>query len=164
MKTTTTNNTFIRLVFLARQGNLVNLKITFLVVIGLVLFSCGKNPETLIPHLQGYWEIQEVTMADGSKKEYKFNETIDYISINDSLTGFRKKLKPGINDQYFASSDAESIQLKIEDNKLNIYYTTPYANWMETVLEATPQRLKIINEDKNVYLYKRYSSMQLDIE
>ncbi|NRD22792.1 lipocalin family protein [Winogradskyella litoriviva] len=136
----------------------------YLWIFCLLILSCSKNPETHIKHLEGYWEIQEVTMADGSKKEYQFNETIDYISINDSLTGFRKKLKPGINDQYFASGDAEAIQLKIEDNSLIIYYTTPYANWKETVLNADSLQLKIINENKNVYLYKRYTPIKLDIE
>lgn len=135
----------------------------YLWLLGLLILSCSKNPETYIKHLEGYWEIQEVTMADGSKKEYQFNETIDYISLNDSLKGFRKKLKPGINDQYFASGDAEAIQLKIEDNSLMIYYTTPYANWKETVLNADSLQLKIINENKNVYLYKRYTPIKLDI-
>lgn len=135
----------------------------YLWLFSLLILSCSKNPETYIKHLEGYWEIQEVTMADGSKKEYQFNETIDYISLNDSLKGFRKKLKPGINDQYFASGDAEAIQLKIEDNSLMIYYTTPYANWKETVLNADSLQLKIINENKNVYLYKRYTPIKLDI-
>ncbi|WP_178989158.1 lipocalin family protein [Winogradskyella schleiferi] len=137
---------------------------TLLIVIAIVLFSCSENPETYIPHVEGYWEIEEVTMADGSKKEYKFNETIDYISVNDSLKGFRKKLKPGLNDTYFSSDDAEAIELKIEDNALHIYYTTPYANWKETVLEATSDQLRIINENENIYVYKRYTPIKLDLE
>jgi len=134
------------------------------IFIAVVIFSCSKNPENYIKHIEGYWEIDEVTMADGSKKEYKFNETIDYISVNDSLKGFRKKLKPGINDTYFSSDDEEAIELKIEDNQLNIYYNTPYANWKETVLEATETQLRIINESENIYLYKRYTPIKLDID
>ena len=130
----------------------------------LLILNCSTNPETLIPHVEGYWEIEEVTLVDGSKKEYQFNETIDYISVNDSLTGFRKKLKPGINDTYFTSDDAESLTLKVENDSLNIYYSTPYANWKETVLEATPEHLKLINQNKIVYLYKRYTPINLDVE
>ena len=130
----------------------------------LLILNCSTNPETLIPHVEGYWEIEEVTLVDGSKKEYPFNETIDYISVNDSLTGFRKKLKPGINDTYFTSDDAESLTLKVENDSLNIYYSTPYANWKETVLEATPEHLKLINQNKIVYLYKRYTPINLDVE
>ncbi|WP_110475543.1 lipocalin family protein [Winogradskyella epiphytica] len=139
------------------------MKTTLLIIFGLLIVSCSKNPESYIEHVQGYWEIEEVTMADGSKKQYTFNEVIDYISVNDSLKGFRKKLKPGINDTYYTSGDAESIELKVEDNKLNIYYTTPYANWKETVLEATPDQLRVINEYDKIYLYKRYESIKLDL-
>ncbi len=130
----------------------------------LLILSCSENPEAYIQHLEGYWEIVEVTLPDGSKKEFKFNETIDYISVNDSLYGFRKKLKPGINDTYFTSDDAESLVVKIENDSLNIYYTTPYAKWKETVLEATPKNLRVINKNKIVYLYKRYTPINLDVE
>ncbi len=136
----------------------------YLWLICLLILSCSENPESYIPHIEGYWEIVEVTLPDGNKKEYKFNETIDYISINDSLHGFRKKLKPGINDTYFTSSDAESLMVKIENDSLNIYYSTPFANWKETVLEATSEKLRVINKNKTVYLYKRYTPINLDIQ
>lgn len=135
-----------------------------LIVITLSILSCSKNPETYIEHLDGYWEIEQVTLNDGTKKQYKFNETIDYIKINDSLKGFRKKLKPSINDTYFTSANAEVLTLKIEDGSLYMYYSTPYAKWKETVLEASAEHLKIKNEDNNVYLYKRYTPINLDLE
>ena len=137
-------------------------KFSFILLI--LIFSCSKNPETYIEHLNGYWEIEEVTLANGSVKQYQFSETIDYISINDSLKGFRKKLKPGINDTYFTSDDAEAITAKIEDNQLNIYYKTAYAEWKETVLDASEKQLKVMNENKDVYLYKRYVPIKLDID
>ena len=130
----------------------------------LLIFTCSENPESYIQHIEGYWEIKEVTLPDGNKKEYKFNETIDYISINDSLYGFRKKLKPGINDTYFTSSDAEALVVKIENDSLNIYYSTPFDNWKETILEATPKNLRVMNKNKVVYLYKRYTPIKLDVE
>ena len=147
-----------------KMNNLSNLKHILVALILVCFFSCSKNPETFIPHIEGYWEIENVTMPDGNKKEYTFNETIDYISLNDSLTGFRKKLKPGINDTYFTSDDAESLEVKIENDSLNIYYSTPFANWKETVLEATSENLKVINQNKIVYLYKRYTPINLDVE
>jgi hypothetical protein len=129
-----------------------------------VLLGCSNNPESYIEHLNGYWEIEEVTLANGQKKTYKFNETIDYISVNDSLKGFRKKLKPGLNDTYFTSDDAEAITLKIENDSLNVYYATPYTNWKETIIEASPDKLKVVNENNKVYLYKRYTPINLTIE
>ena len=136
----------------------------YLWLLSLLIISCSNNPESYIEHLDGYWEIKEVTLEDGNKKEYKYNETIDYISINDSLNGFRKKLKPGINGTYIATDDSEGLKVKVENGNLNIYYETPYAKWKETVLDANSENLKIINENKAVYLYKRYTPIKIDIE
>lgn len=130
----------------------------------ILLFSCSENPEIYIKHLNGYWEIEEVTLENGIKKQYQFNETIDYISINDSLQGFRKKLKPGINDTYFTSDDAEKLIIKLENDSLNLYYSTPFSKWKETVLEASEMHLKVSNKNNTVYLYKRYTPIQLDID
>lgn len=140
------------------------MKYFLVMVCAFFLLSCSPNPETYLEHLQGYWEIKEANLANGTKKQYKFNETIDYIKINDSLKGFRKKLKPGINDTYFTSDNAETLVIKIENDSLNIYYNTPYANWKETVLEASQEQLKISNASQDVYIYKRYTPINLSVD
>ncbi|MCL8006475.1 lipocalin family protein [Gelidibacter japonicus] len=127
-----------------------------ILIFSLILLSCSNDPNGLITHLNGYWEIDEVIMPDGSKREYTYNDTVDYFSISDSLTGFRKKLKPSFDGTYTTSDDSEDLKLKIENDSLHIYYTTPFANWKETVLDATEERLFIINDQKIKYLYKRF--------
>ena len=136
----------------------------FVLIFFMVVMSCSNNPEEYIEHINGYWEIKEVVFADGKKREYSINETIDYLQLNDSLKGFRKKMKPGINDTYFTSDDAEAITAKIEDNELNLYYSTLYFNWKETVLDADENQLKVRNENNVVYLYKRYQPINIEIE
>jgi hypothetical protein len=164
MQTNKNTNVLAKLILQIKLGKLLVSGKTLLIVFGLLIISCAKNPETYIQHIEGYWEIEKVTLSDGFEKAYKFNESIDYISLSDSLKGFRKKMKPGINDTYFTSDDAEAITLKIENDNLNMYYSTPYAKWKETVLEATPINLTIINENKDVYLYKRYTPINLNID
>lgn len=127
-----------------------------------LVMACGKNPETFIPHLNGYWEIDEVTLADGSKRDYNYNDTVDYLNISDSLTGFRKKLKPGFDGTYTTSDDAEMLKIKIENDSLHIYYSTPYSEWKETVLNATDDALLIINDQHIKYLYKRFEPINVE--
>lgn len=122
----------------------------------ILLLACGKNPETFIPHINGYWEIDEVTMADGAIRDYNYNDTVDYFSVSDSLTGFRKKMRPSFDGTYTTSDSSEDLTLKIENDSLHIYYITPFANWKETVLDATPDKLLIINDQKIKYLYRRF--------
>lgn len=135
-----------------------------LLILCVLLASCGKDPNTYVPHVSGYWEIQEVTLASGEKKVYQYNETIDFIAIDTSMKGFRKKLKPGFNNTYNASKDAEAVEARIENDSLNLYYKTPYAEWKETVLNADEENLTIINQNKDLYIYKRYQSITIDLE
>lgn len=137
----------------------------FSVLIGLILvFGCQKNPENYLNHINGYWGIDKVIFENGDEKTYKYNETIDYIEINDSQKGFRKKLKPTFNNKYITTNDAEGITVKLENDSLNLYYKTPYNSWKETVLLANENQLKIVNANKVVYLYKRFKGLELDIE
>ena len=135
----------------------------FVVFVLLLVSSCSVNPESYLEHVNGYWEIEEVSFTNGDKKDYKYNDTVDFISINDSLKGFRKKLKPGFNSKYITSKDAEGITVKIENDSLHLYYSTPFANWKETVLMANENQLKIINDRETIYLYKRYKTLELDL-
>ena len=131
-------------------------RILFILTI-IITTSCSKNPETLIEHIDGYWEIESVSLSNGEKKDYKVNQTIDYISIGDSLKGFRKKMNPRFDGKYETSKDAELLQLKIENDSLNLYYSTEFSNWKETVLMANKSHLKIVNRNNAVYLYKRFT-------
>ncbi len=137
----------------------MNRIITLIMVLSLV--SCSDNPEKMLTHLNGYWEISKAEMNDGIEKDYNFNASIDYIMVNDSLKGFRKKLSPNFDGSFTTSQDAEAIEVKIENDSLNLYYSTPYAKWKETVLEVNETHLKIVNFKKDVYLYKRYVPLDL---
>lgn len=129
-------------------------KLTYIVIL-LLFISCKKNPEQHIKHLNGYWEIISVTLPDGTKRNYKINQTIDFI-FADSIKGYRKKVKPNFSGTFETSKNQEDFTLKIEDDSLNLYYTTPFSSWKETVLQATDSELTITNTSKVLYLYKRY--------
>lgn len=66
------------------------MKFVYASVIAFVLISCGKKTAEQIPLLNGYWEIEHVTLADGTKKQYSVNTVVDFIEVN-GLIGIRKK-------------------------------------------------------------------------
>jgi hypothetical protein len=135
------------------------------IVLLISVFSCSSNPETFVSHLDGYWEIDEVIQGNGNKLDYNFNDTIDYIEVIDSLSGFRSKLKPNLMGTFETSKDKELFNIKIENDSLNIYYKTPYAEWKETILDANETQLVIVNNtNKDVYIYKRYEPLDLNLE
>jgi len=132
------------------------------VIASLIMFSCSKNTDNFIEHLSGYWEIERVIMKDGTKREFKINQMIDYIFIDDSLTGFRKKLQPNFQGTYTGSDDTEVFKLTKDNNTLKITYTTDLNTWTETIIFANSNTLIIKNDAEITYEYKRYQPITIE--
>jgi len=127
----------------------------------LCIYACTTNPVDKLQHLSGYWEIESVVLQDGSRKNYSINETIDYIQINDSI-GFRKKMKPLFNGTYETSDIREKFELKMENDSLNLYYSSNHTTRKETILNLSETQLKIVNQNNITYLYKRYIPLTIE--
>jgi len=135
---------------------------SLLVTVSILLYNCSKNVDTYIQHLEGYWEIERVIMKDGTKREFKINQMIDYINLNDSVTGFRKKLQPNFQGTYTGSDDVEAFKLIKENTTLKIRYTTNLNTWTETIIFANSNKLIIKNDAEITYEYKRYQPITIE--
>jgi len=141
-------------------------KKTFLLLIFsiIMLFSVSckqENKEQQIEYLNGYWEIEKVNLPNGETKTYSINMLIDFIEIEDGK-GFRKKVAPQLDGSFQITEDTENIEVKIEDNQVILYYTTPFHNWKETVVEANEKQLVIRNEEDFLYTYNRFEKLNLE--
>ncbi len=128
----------------------------------LIIFSCTEDKSHFTENIDGYWEIKHVKLNNGYEKEYTVNETIDYIEITSDTSGFRKKMKPQFDGTFKTSNNSENFTFKIENNSFNLHYKTPYYSWKETILEISKDEMKVINQSKDVYLYKRYTPINVE--
>lgn len=137
----------------------------FLVVCMMLLLSgCQQqNPEEQLEQLSGYWEVQSVTLEDGTVKNYTANTTIDFIEL-DGTRGVRKKLAPSFDGSYSATKSAERFSTEITDKALQLHYSTAYDQWTETVLKAKDSLLVVQNADGKTYSYKRYVPLNLNLD
>ncbi len=116
--------------------------------------SCGKVTDDNLKNLNGYWEIEEVVMPDGSQKDYKVNATIDYFELK-GKEGFRKKVMPQFDGKYLANDVSEKLAIADKDGKMFIKYTTPYSKWEEEILSLDEDELVLKNNHDMEYHYKR---------
>lgn len=125
----------------------------------ILIAACNnQSPEEQIKNLEGYWEIDQVEFPGDSLITYKFNETVDYFQV-DGKAGFRKKVRPQLDGSYQITNDAEQIDIKIEDNELYLYYSTPFTSWREKVLKAGEDEMELKNEQGLIYHYKRFTPL-----
>ena len=64
--------------------------------------------------------------------------------------------------KFKTSNDNEQIKAAIEGDSLNLYYSTEFDQWKETVLNANEKQLVIKNTDNNIYTYKRYEPLEIE--
>ncbi|HET8838714.1 MAG TPA: lipocalin family protein [Flavobacteriaceae bacterium] len=123
-----------------------------------VLLACSRQtPQEKIENLNGYWAISKVETKNGKTKEYPaFNSLVDYIEINDNK-GFRKKVKPKIDGSFLVTDDSEKIIVKVENDNINLYYSTGLDEWKETLIASEENKIVLQNEEGIEYSYKRFT-------
>jgi hypothetical protein len=133
--------------------------VVFLFVI--LSISCQREvkQEDLVK-LNGYWEIQEVTKANGEKKEYKVNETIDYFEIK-SNGGFRQKVMPQFDGKFKTNNIKEFIKIVDSNKVFYIEYSTDFGKWREQILELKDSILVLKNNQNLTYSYKKFKPFSL---
>ncbi|WP_029037021.1 hypothetical protein [Salinimicrobium xinjiangense] len=132
-------------------------KIVLLFIFGMLLLSCNtQSPEEQTENLNGYWEIKQADLPEGISKEFRFSELVDYIKV-DSSAGFRTKVRPQLDGSFISSDDVEIFNIKVENDSINLYYSTPYAEWKETIISSEEDELVILNSDGIIYTYKRFT-------
>lgn len=135
-----------------------------LLILAFLITGCNnQDPAEQLDHLNGYWEIERVEISKDSIRDFKINEIVDFIEIKDG-TGFRKKVRPEFDGTYTVTDDSEKVVAKIEEGKLNLYYTTAFDSWKETVVKAEKDKLSLKNDRGLIYHYKRFTPLLSDYE
>jgi len=133
-----------------------------LLIISLVLISCHSNVKKEdIKKLNGYWEIKEVGLKNGEKKEYKINETIDYFELqqaqsDSTIAGFRQKVMPQFDGKFKTNGTKEDIKIIKVNNSFFVEYQTTYGKWKEEIITIEDSTLVLKNKDNLEYTYKKF--------
>ncbi len=132
-----------------------------IIILGLLFFSCTqKVTQDQLTLLNGYWEIEKVTFADGQTKDFVVNETIDYIQI-DNLKGFRKKVKPTFNGTFITNNASEFFTIYKKEDTYLMQYTTNTSTWTETLNTINASSFSVTNSENITYTYKRYQPINI---
>lgn len=121
-----------------------------------VLLSCQSNVKKEdLNKLNGYWEIKEAILADGTSKDYKVNETIDYFELKESK-GFRQKFMPQFDGRFKTNGIQETIELVESKSLFFIEHTTKYGKWKEQIISIEDSILVLKNKEGIEYTYKKF--------
>ncbi|WP_149276926.1 hypothetical protein [Pareuzebyella sediminis] len=132
------------------------MKILFSIMVVILVMGCSDpiSKEDL-KNLNGYWEITSVTFPNGETKEYKVSTTVDYFRL-EGLKGFRKKVQPKLDGTFNTSNDAESFTILKKNDYFEFFYKNELSAWSEILLDISPNRFSVKNEEGITYSYSRF--------
>jgi hypothetical protein len=135
-------------------------KITTLFLTFLIISCQTDVKKEDLSKLNGYWEIKQVTLADGETKDYKVNETIDFFEVKDNA-GFRQKVMPQFDGTFKTNGIKESLKIFEVDNTYFIECKTDYGKWNEEIIIVEDSTLVLKNKQNLVYTYKKFKPFSL---
>ena len=128
----------------------------------LMLVACqNKVSQEALTLLNGYWEIEKVTLANGQTKEYNINTTADYIELTE-LSGYRKKVYPKFDGTFDTSNDAEQFTISKQQDRFEIHYKNELSEWVEVLESLDGNSFSVTNTENITYYYKRFEPINVD--
>ncbi|MEQ3661458.1 MAG: hypothetical protein ABNG98_03400 [Flavobacterium sp.] len=125
----------------------------------LSLLSCQSEVKTEdLDQLNGFWEIEKVEMPDGSVKEFKINETIDFIKY-DKMNGSRNKVIPQLDGGLLSNNLFENFAVLEKESKFWFNYKTDHASWSEELIKLSKDELVVKNSNDLIYYYKKRNDL-----
>jgi hypothetical protein len=129
-------------------------KISYLMLIFLMI-SCSSNEEK-IQAIEGYWNIDEVILSDGTDREFPFSNHMDHFEI-DGFKGVKNRVSPRYNGSFVSFGNPIYFQWEEKDGDLCLTFQEGDGIYTQKVKKATKKTLVLLHENGTRYTYKRYA-------
>jgi hypothetical protein len=129
-------------------------KISSLMLIFLMI-SCSSNEEK-IQAIEGYWNIDEVILSDGTDREFPFSNHMDHFEI-DGFKGVKNRVSPRYNGSFVSYGNPIYFQWEEKDGDLCLTFQEGDGIYTQKVKKATKKTLVLLHENGTRYTYKRYA-------
>ena len=125
----------------------------------LTFLSCQTDVKVEdLGQLNGFWEIEKVQMPDGSTKEFKINESLDFIKY-DNMNGSRNKVIPQLDGGLLSNNLFENFTITEKDNTFWLNYKTEHTSWTEELINLSNNKLVVKNSNDLIYFYTKRTDL-----
>ena len=97
-------------------------------------------------------------MPDGSTKEFKINESLDFIKY-DKMTGSRNKVIPQLDGGLLSNNLYENFTIIEKDKTFWLNYKTEHTSWTEELIKLSNDKLVVKNSNDLMYFYTKRTDL-----
>ena len=131
----------------------INIVIHALSIFLFINCNSSKKIDTIL--LNGYWKIDFVSQKNETFKLKGGALLLDYYYLNENI-GWRKKVRPLINNNFETSNDTTFFKLKTLEKNSFLFFETNWHNWEEMIVELDSVSLILKIQDKT-YHYQKFN-------
>lgn len=130
--------------------------------IAILLLGCGNRSvdQADLRYLNGYWEISQVELPDGSIRDFTVNPNVDFINL-EGTEGFRTKMQPRFDGRYTTSMDTEQFTLTSGPEGFILHYENELSSWEEKLLALDSLSFSVVNGEGIIYTYSRFEPINI---
>lgn len=127
-----------------------------LLIVTLILYSCGNSTTDQIKQLEGYWNIEKVILPDGSEKDFPFSNHMDYFVIEGG-SGVKNRVSPKYDGSMVEYGSPVAFKWEENDGVLILQFKEGDQSYKQTVSKCTTDQLVLLHENGTEYYYEAYT-------
>lgn len=124
-------------------------------ILAITLTACSSNEEK-IKAIEGYWNIDEVILPNGSEREFPFSNHMDHFEIN-GFKGVKNRVSPTYDGGFISYGNPIYFKWEEKDGDLLLTFQEGEASYIQTVETATKETLVLLHENGTRYTYKAFT-------
>lgn len=133
-------------------------KLFFILSITL-LASCGNNATEMANAMEGYWNIETVTLSDGTEREFPFSNHMDHFEIEGS-NGVKNRVSPTYDGSFINYGSPVQFTWETVDGKVVLTFKDGAERYQQTLKKCDATTLVLLHENGTEYRYKAYENAQ----
>jgi hypothetical protein len=130
------------------------MKKIFLLLCTIVFVSCSNN-QAKIKAVEGYWNINQVTLPDGSDREFPFSNHMDHFEIEGSK-GVKNRVSPTYDGGFISYGSPVYFKWEEIDGEIKLSFNDGDQAYQQIVKKATDETLVLLHENGTTYKYLKH--------
>lgn len=123
------------------------------------LVSCSNNSTEMVKAMEGYWNIETVTLPDGTEREFPFSNHMDHFEIEGN-NGVKNRVSPTYDGGFINYGSPVYFTWEAVAGKVVLTFKDGEERYQQTLKNSDATTLVLLHENGTEYIYKAHENAQ----
>ncbi|GAK75841.1 hypothetical protein JCM19296_1433 [Nonlabens ulvanivorans] len=130
-----------------------------LLLILISVTACSNNSKEMVNAMEGYWNIEMVTLPDGSEREFPFSNHMDHFEI-EGYNGVKNRVSPTYDGGFINYGSPVAFTWEVVDQDVVLTFKDGDSRYQQTLKKCNGSTLILLHDNGTEYIYKAHENAQ----